>query len=43
MEKELKCLIRDKKIQVKLGQLKHSKDKFGNETWSIEQVPVIKE
>ena len=43
MEKELKYLIRDKKIQVKLGQLKCTKDKFGNKTWCIEQVPVIKE
>ena len=43
MEKELKRLIRDKKIQVKLGRLKCTKDKFGNKTWSIEQVPVIKE
>ena len=43
MEKKLKSLIKDKKIQVKLGRLKCTKDKFGNKTWSIEQVPVIKE
>lgn len=40
--KELQRLIRAKKIRVKIGMLICSKDKFGNETWSIEQIPIIK-
>lgn len=42
MDKEVQRLIRAKKIQVKLGRLNFAKDKFGNVTWQIEQIPEIK-
>lgn len=42
MDEELKRLIRDKKIEVKLGKLIRSKDKFGNVIWSFKQIPVYK-
>ena len=41
--KEIEKSHQRQEIQVKLGRLKCTKDKFGNKTWSIEQVPVIKE
>ena len=42
MDKNLKRLIKAKKIQVKLGQLYCTTDKNGNIVWRIEQKPIVK-
>ncbi|WP_290209243.1 MULTISPECIES: hypothetical protein [Bacteroides] len=42
MDKELKWLIKAKRIQVKLGQLYCTTDDYGNIVWCIEQKPIIK-
>lgn len=42
MDKEVRRLIRAKKIRVKLGMPYPAKDKFGNVTWWIGQFPELK-
>lgn len=42
MDREVKRLIAAKMIQVKLGQLYCTTDKYGNIVWRIEQKPIIK-
>ncbi len=42
MDKEVRRLIRAKKIRVKLGMPYLAKDKFGNVTWWIGQFPELK-
>lgn len=42
MEKDLKSLIKDQKIQVKLGTFYCTHDNKGNVKWHIEQILIPK-